>query len=539
MVRHRSLVASTFGRLLLVAASVLTPAAYSQSTRPEKTDAPIDRQPYRIRLLLATGPQARIDRLGREQLIEQWLTLVRRFVGAPWQVEVGPEETAAPLVLSSALETAVPASAEAQAKAGAFDKVWLVRVDASGPGLSFTGREYDAATRRLGPLQRLEAPVRRDAPRDFFRFTLDLFAPYAVIGERFAADVELTVRGGSLVPASPLGRVVSEGTVFQPFRVVPRPDGPPLLREVPYTYLRVESARPPGARCSFVSVYSDPFTDRVVQKTTLVALGVRPGRSATRLRFVTLPDRAPAAGYVLTARAYPDGSPRELGLTDRQGRVALAPGSADGLVIVRLLAGSAEPMIEFPLVPGVDGAEIDVPAFDPRPLTVTLETRLDSLRDAIIDLVAVRARLLARLKARFDGEDWAEAAQTLKEYATLTPTETFATELARLKDEAARQQAQTRAAVLTKTAQARLAEVQALIERYLDDEEFKAYADALDKLRSAPPRKAAPPAPAPRPAAPPDPVVAPPPSGEAAPATAEKPAPAPTPKPASGSSVPF
>jgi hypothetical protein len=143
-------------------------------------------------------------------------------------------------------------------------------------------------------------------------------------------------------------------------------------------------------------------------------------------------------------------------------------------------------MVEFPTMPGETAEERTIP-FEPRPQTVTLEAQLDSIRDAIIDLVAVRARLEARLKARADGEDWAGVEETLKEYQRLPARDTFANRLAQLKDDAAQQQARTKAAILTKTAQAQITDVQALIDRYLDDELFRAYADALDKAKAPAP----------------------------------------------------
>jgi hypothetical protein len=221
-----------------------------------------------------------------------------------------------------------------------------------------------------------------------------------------------------------------------------------------------------------------------------VALGLKPGRTATRFRFVTRPDKLPAAGSVLTARDLPDVLPREVGTTDREGRVSLAPGFTDGLVALRLLAGHIEPMVEFPAMAGETDEERTIP-FEPRPQTVTLETQLDSLRDAIIDLVAVRARLEARLKARADGEDWAGVEATLKEFQRLPGRETFASRLAQLEDAAAQQQAQTRTPFLTKTAQAQITDVQVLIDRYLDDVIFRAYADSLDKAMTAPATKKA------------------------------------------------
>ena len=85
---------------------------------------------------------------------------------------------------------------------------------------------------------------------------------------------------------------------------------------------------------------------------SLAALGLKAGNTPLRLRFITRSDKAPAAGYTLTARRVPDGQPHELGTTDRSGRIVLRPGFANGLVILRLLAGSVEPMVELPMMPG-------------------------------------------------------------------------------------------------------------------------------------------------------------------------------------------
>ncbi len=408
------------------------------------------------------------------------LTLIRRFVGAPWVIEVADESESA--ATATGVASLVPGDLLAASKG--FDKVWVVRIVGEGSGLAFIGRELDTTTGRLGPLQHRVAAVVRDAPRVFLKFAFDLFAPYAEIGERFGKSVALTIRAASIPPATELGRVAPEGTVFLPLRVVPQKEGPKLVREIPFTFLRVEAAASGGATCGVVSVYSDPFTRRVVQKTTLQALGIKPGKSPSHLRFQTLPDKAPAAGYVLTARNFPDGLPRNVGTTDREGRVTIDPAPFEGLVVLRLLAGSTEPMLEFPFMPGDSAEERTIPPFDPKPLAVELESKLDALRDSVIDLIAVRARLEARLKARFDGEYFAEAADLLKEFYQLPPADKFSKELQRLHDDALRRQTEARTPVLTKTAQAQFGDLQALVDRYLDDEAFKGFADALDKMKT-------------------------------------------------------
>ena len=486
MVRQRFLVRAAVRWIVALSMGLaVNLATFVIAQGPLPAKVPIHQRPYRIKAIFSYDPGARLDASRRATLTNDWMILVRRFVGAPWQVTIPESDPLAPL---AADPERLPLERVAAGSDG-FDKVWMIAVRAEGAALSFTGRELDVTTGQTGPLQHLVAPVVRDAPRVLFQFTLDLFSPYGEIGERSGKDVALSVQAASIPASTLIGRVVAPGTIFQPLRIVPQKDAKPLIREIPFTFLRAENVEGAGARCSVVSVYGDPFTKRIVQKTKLAALGVKPGKSPTKLRFLTTPNRTPAAGYILTVRDYPEGVIREVGTTDREGRITLAPSIASGLLVFRLLAGSAEPMIEFPLMPGESLEERTIPPFDPKPLTVTLETRLDSLRDAVIDLVAIRARLEARLKARFDGEDWVGLEATLKEYHNLTPRSTFADELARLKEEAARQQASSKSAVLTKTAQAQLADLQNLIERYLDDDVFKGYSDALEQVKAEPTEK--------------------------------------------------
>ncbi len=479
MVRQGPVVSSALAALLLLVASPLL--AQPAAKAPGRDDAPpIDQQPYKIQLHVAIDPETRIDPRRRAEMLSAWAALARRLVGAPWDVTIAEEES--PLSHSGMTVESLGPDAMVGLAAG-FDKVWVIRIGQDGPGLSLSGREFDVLTRRLGPTHRIPAPFLPDLPRAVFGLAVEIFAPVAEVGEPSGGGVSITVRGASVPLASPAGRFATTGTVFQPLRLNPQPDGTIRVVEIPFSYLRVESVDGPVARCSIVSALRDPLTRRITRKTNLVALGVKPGEVPTRLRFVTRPDEAPAAGYVLTARTVPGGVSREVGTTERDGRIVLGPRFADDLVVVRLLAGDSEPMVELPVMPGQTETERTIP-FDPKPLTVTLETQLDSLRDAVIDLIALRARLEARLKARLDGEDWQGVEAALKEYSQLPARGTFVERLTRLKDDAAKSQAETKKAVLTRTAQAHVAEVQALIDRYFDDELFQAYAEALGRSKA-------------------------------------------------------
>jgi hypothetical protein len=441
---------------------------------------PIDRQPYRIELHLALDPSARIDHARREVLLRQWHALVHRFIGPPWQVTIA----ARPSPLAGGSLESLDAAALSKSDP-AFDKIWLVRVSAGAgtSGLLFSGREYDAATHNLGPYQQHQVAVLADAPRAMLQFTRELFNPTALVTGQEGGRALLLVRGAAIPPAGELGRVADKGTGFAPLRLVRMKDDSVVIRRVPYTYLQVEAMEGSLARCAIVSALRDPLTRRDRRPTTLAALGLKPGNSVSRYRFLTRPDLAPAAGYTLTARTVPEGLPHEAGITDRAGRIVLKPGFAQGLVILRLVAGNAEPMTEFPAMPGESSAERDIP-FDPKPFTVGYQVRLDALRDEVVDLVALRARLEKRMEARLQGDDLAGVEEGLREYAQLPPRKQFADQLAKLKEQATRQQAESKTPVLTKNIQAQFNELQALIDRYLDDEAFTSYTEALERKRA-------------------------------------------------------
>ena len=109
---------------------------------------------------------------------------------------------------------------------------------------------------------------------------------------------------------------------------------------------------------------------------------------------------------------------------------------------------------------------------------------MNSFRDEVVDLVALRARLEARMEARLKGEDWTGLEVGIKEFGRLTPRGEYAKRLSQLKDDALRQQEAAKTSILTKTAQGQITDLQAMIDRYLDDEPIKAYIEALERSRT-------------------------------------------------------
>lgn len=455
-------------------------AAPSGASPSKSADTePIDMRPYKIRAWVAIAPDARLDAQGRERLLAAWRGLVRRFVGSPWDLEIA--EGDGPLATESLDDLQ---ARTVRPLATGYDKAWMIVVEPGPTGYVFTGREYDVVTVRIGAACRRTAPHPADAPRALFSLALDIFAPTAEIGALVGGGVRIRVRGSSLPAASPVGQVVSNGSVFRPLRIFMKPDGTvTAIDDIKRSFLRVVELEGSLSRCDIISSLRDPLSRRTVRKIALVAVGIKPTSIPTRFRYVMGKDKKPASGFRLTAKSIPDGTIRDLGTTDRDGRIVLQPGFASSLVIFRLLAADMEPLDEMPAMPGETLEERTI-LIDPKPQTVALETELNALRDELIDLVAVRARIESRLKARAEGEKWDEVEELLKEYHKLPPREEYVTRLAKLKEDAQHRQAESKKAILTKTAMSLITDTQGLMDRYLDDEMFKAYDKGLEEAKA-------------------------------------------------------
>lgn len=441
------------------------PKAAASADGEVSEEVPLERLPYKIRAWVSVRPGTMLDARGREAAVHGWRQLVRRLVGVPWSLEVvdGPDPMS-----STTLESLVAETVAAAAQG--CEKAWIFRIEQNGGGYSLSARALDVPTARLGPVARREAPYPDDLARDLMALSLELFTPSAEIGGLSPNGVELVVRGASLPVSDPIARIVEPNDVFRILRVGLSEDGAiTRVQDVPYSYLRVLNVRGGRALCEVRTGIRDPLTRAVLGRSKIAAVGVKPARTPTRLRFLTdAVDRRPAAGYTVIAREVPNGPPRELGFTDREGRLTIDAGFADELLVLRVLAAGVEPLREFPIMPGETTEERIVPV-DPLNKTVAIDTHLNALRDEIVDLVAVRNRLERRMKTRAEAGFWDDLPPMLEEFRKFPGHDQYAERLNKIKEDAAKEQMEVRKVILTRHAQSLIADTQALIEKYLDD----------------------------------------------------------------------
>ena len=169
---------------------------------PAATEA-IDRQPYRIELHLSLDPSARIDRRRRAALLKAVAGARASIRRAALVVTIAGQ----PSPLASGNLESLEAAAFGSSTRPSTRSGWSgSRPEADTSGLLFTGREYDAATRRSGRFQQHKASVLADAPRALLQFTLELFNPTALItGQEGGEPCSRSEGRRSLRPASSAG----------------------------------------------------------------------------------------------------------------------------------------------------------------------------------------------------------------------------------------------------------------------------------------------------------------------------------------------
>ena len=517
------------------ALSATSPSPQPPDSTESAGETPINLRPYRIRAWVAFDPALRFGLAQRRRLLDDWMSQIDRFIGSPWQVVVDPEpgplagyddlETLDPALLVPPADhvtlkpdpkaKVAPANAEAegppppwsQAAAWAtgdsaqgqnrFDKIWVMRASPVGSGLGVEARELDLATGRFGPVFRRSRLQMPDAARALMDASVAIFAPFAQVKRQRGGSALLTIQAAGITPASPLGRFVTRGTPFQPFRVFLNPDKSiKQIQEIPYSYLNVEQVDFTGATARSVSAFVDPLTGRSRTRLIFVGLGVKANDQPTSVQFVDRQSGQPLAGYKLQALDIQRGITQPVGQSRRDGTVPISPRLFPGLWRFQLVAGEVEPLAEFVLIPG-ETQMVRTLKVDPKLDAMEIHARLNRMTDRIVDLVAQRNRLKAIMDLRLAEDRYDETQTLLEELAQLTPPKTFRDELAQLKTESIARQGEEnkkppiqRRTILTRMVQKRFTDVQGLIETHLSDAPFEELTEQLNDRRGEAQRKA-------------------------------------------------
>lgn len=417
---------------LLIAALPMCSLAWSANGAAQQLEWSL--RPYRVHLVVAVeGPGGAAD-LYAETLPKYLAERAAGAIGPLWELDV---QLAAGVMRHRALYELETFHGDPDAAFGfKGDKLVFLGVSWRADGYVLLAREFDSHVRRWGPLLRREAPQHAALPEQLFNLLWQVVAPLAHLD----VDLEdpqraiLTPRGSSLPRNTADVPSIGPGEVMLPvLRRTTRtgelaPDG---IRAIPWTYIETVETQEDGRLVGRIhSGTRRPLGAGRRGRIEQVAIVLRQDAVDTMVTLVSRSNpQQPLVGYEV--RSHDSGSDEKnavlVGLTD--GRGAVRVGRTSTPVQFLTIKNGGSPLARLPIVPGVE-PRIEVRVADDQ-TRFQAEVRLAALREELIDVVARRNILVARVRQKMDAGDFKTAQELLTAIEQLPGHSQFNQELTR------------------------------------------------------------------------------------------------------------
>jgi hypothetical protein len=446
-------------------------------------EVPFELQPYRVLVSVAFSDAPGIDANLRQSILKDVADLSDRLLGEMWAVTTEDNRWLIPasadkLMRLTADELPLPWRGNDR------DKTFLVTVEQSAGQYSITAREWDQVSSILGPARTRTVVQRREVSNVLFRLLHDLFRPLLTIDHVDEGKVLLTVKAGGLPPADPAFAQLRKGLFWQPFfRFRSLKNEVEKIDSVPWTLLQVSEINAKNTAhgtANLITGLRSPLPTRKRPRVDLLARAVQVDNPVTEFRLVSKRNPLrPLVGIVIEVKPAKDAPSVRRLLTDRSGSIRLTPQSEEPLVWLFVRSGEKK-LAQLPVVPGMEQrltAELPDDS-----IRLRVEGELSILEANLIDTVAQRAVLMARIRKLVAAGNRKTAEELQKELRQLHSTSFYLQDLAtiRLPSIQAAQAEKDKATVgniervCDKTSK--------LIQRYLDDDKMKAFELEMKEL---------------------------------------------------------
>lgn len=378
--------------------------------------------PYQIRVWVALDPAAGLP--GRvvtaiERAVVQQAGLV---VGSAWKCQVEPAPAPLEVDMVRGLDRvpqerlrnvvdALPAPHP--------DKVMLVAVRIVDGSPQVAVREWDRRTQVWGPTWMRTCPQVALLERYCAEGVLASFAPLARIDDVVGSKAVIRFRAAGIIAEENSAVMIRPEQVLSPVIRYndrygkPRPDG---IRVVEWTLLVVRDPNPLRTECEVLTINRAYLGGRASSRMERYALGVRVPfpNTVLELRSRDEPPRA-LAGYEIYAKDPRSGDTQLVGQTDWQGRLTIP--FTEGQVRVFYVRSGGTLLARLPLVPGQTDVAVARLVDDTKRLHA--EALVRSLHATVIDLIAQRELLAARVRAMIRDGKFNEAQRYLDQLRAL------------------------------------------------------------------------------------------------------------------------
>jgi hypothetical protein len=470
----------------LLVAFALTVILSTTVSRDVQADEKFESEPYRVLVSVAFDNDAGLSRDYRLATLQDLTDVIDRSYGSMWQVDVVENGWLFP-ASDVGLQRVTLEHFKSQVITAQYDKAFLLTIEMAGSRLSVSGRQWDAATRSVGPIGSAETFDRRDLAATAADVIDRMFQPVLTVERVEGNKVTLRMQAGRHSPADPKAAQVQPGDVIQPFfRYLDDKLAVRRIQTLPWTYLIADSIDGGRVKCSLVSGLRSPLSSSRRRSVDVIALRVRPHFDSTRLKLVPqgIPSK-PLIGYSVeavekrNANDKPKGDPLKQ-VTDRRGAVDI-PTMTDGPLLWLYIRSGESLLSRVPFVPGIVQTEtIQLPDDSIR---LAVEGNTDLLMIRLVDTVARRAVLIARARILAREGDWKHVDEQVAKIEKLPVIKEFESELTLIRVPALEAAVRDKNRFAEANVNHICTRVSGLIKRYLDQAPVRTLKTDIAELR--------------------------------------------------------
>ncbi|MCA9135967.1 MAG: hypothetical protein KDB00_04390 [Planctomycetales bacterium] len=310
-----------------------------------------------------------------------------------------------------------------------YDKIFVVRIDDHPDGATVAVVEMECLMQTFGAVVTSPFSSTVDLPSVVGHTVTRAFAPMVRIDDAGQQTATSMIRAGNLImdPDSPAN--VKVGNVLQPMiRKNDRNGKPIALGRIEWAFLIVTEKQGPNVVADYYSGMAGGLQGRKNNRTFKMAMLLKPLTDHTMLRLHAKGrEDLPLIGYELYERELNSKAMTFVGRTDWDGRLDIKK-TEDPMRLLYVKNGGAV-LARLPIVPGLTPREVaDLTGDDMR---LQAEAYIRGVQNAIIDLVAIRKLLAARIRLRLKKGEMEEAEKLLNALREQPTNEQLANDMGR------------------------------------------------------------------------------------------------------------
>ena len=383
--------------------------------------------PYRMQVFVAVAPRPSLPPRLQTELCSSLAARIEAVVGVQWSATVSLAPPPLRHVLLNGVENMQVD--QIQLPLRETDKILFLAVTIDPGNATVTARDFDVHTRMLNPAVTLRVWQIGSLCDVAFDAMLAAFAPLARIDRTEKNQVVFRPKASGLPLRDRNLHMIHGNDIFRPIlRYNDREGNFRRAVPVPWTFCTIVSILPGEISCQVHSGIRATLATRGRGRVESLAMRVVPHRGSTilLLRSRTEP-KVPLAGYEVYSHSPGKSGATLVGRTDRQGCLLVPP--AESLLRFLLIKNGAEPLAYLLIVPGLESQlTADIPNDDQR---LEAEGFVTGLQEELVDLVARREILLARIRTRIEAGQIDSAEKLLDELRHLPKGSQFLESIAR------------------------------------------------------------------------------------------------------------